>query len=155
MKKTERVRCERSDDGADTGCVREARHKGRCTIRPGARAAFASGEIPPLRPGGAASGSAPTGRATGGGIDALTRRVEAEVSALVADCERVVEIIRGEAGVIKARNLGLLKLAVRCRRRIARLGRSLKSARGAAAADRLAKEVEAEDETEDDDDETA
>lgn len=133
-------------DAKGAGCVREAGHTGRHKVRLNPEAAY---EIIAENSSGAAAGVT---AGAGAGLDALSRRIEAEISGLVGDCERVVGIIRTEAGVIKARNLGLLKLAVRCRRRIARLDRSLKSARGAAAAARLAKEIEAEDETEEDDD---
>lgn len=121
MTKTDRVRCEKSDLSGGSGCVREARHKGRCTIRPGARAAFDSGEIPPLRAG---AGTPARGQGKGGlgptmrRLVETTERIEVEAAGLMADCREAVNTVRRVAEGVNAKNVALLKALVKSRREV-------------------------------------
>ncbi|MFO8012110.1 MAG: hypothetical protein R6X20_02275 [Phycisphaerae bacterium] len=106
-------RCTKKDGPDGTGCVKEARHKGRCTVRPEAAKAWRRGEVP-ARKGRRRTGS-PRGRSMVGlvrKIDAEIRKLQADVAALLAAKDRF------ERGA-KARQSAILKSLVDSRKQVA------------------------------------
>jgi len=116
-----RPRCTKRDQDDGSGCVAAAGHMGRCTIRPDAAEAFATGKIPPRAAGRRSPAKPRNLTARFAELSDLAARIETETEALMADCRRAIEAIGAVAEAVNQKNRALLKSLLKSRREVQRL----------------------------------